>query len=381
MNSRAQPADARRYDFVVCGAGSSGSVVARRLSDDPAVRVMLVEAGGSDDDPAVHAPQLWPTNLGSERDWAFRGEPDPGLDGRSILFSMGKVLGGGSSINVMVWARGHQKDWDAMASIARDASWGYASVLDIYRKRIEDWHGAPDIERRGSAGPAHVAPPQNPHPLPIAIVDAAAECGLPTFDSPNGKMMESPAGAALSDLRVRDGKRESVFRSYLGSVADRPNLTVVTRADVLAVTFDGKSRRWAVGSAVAAAVAVVAISAFLVVGRGDGGTPPQRVALEPVAAGTGAGEVTMRADGGSTAMTVSTSGLRRPQHGYYEVWLLDPATNKMLPVGVLPPSGGSTYDLPASVIGRYSAVDVSLEPDDGNPAHSTDSVLRGTYRA
>ena len=141
------------------------------------------------------------------------------------------------------------------------------------------------------------------------------------------------------------------------------------------------SRRWAVGSAVAAAVAVVAIAAFLVVGRGDGGTPPQRVALEPVAAGTAAGDVTMRADGGSTAMTVSTSGLRRPQHGYYEVWLLDPATNKMLPVGVLPPSGGSTYDLPASVIGRYSAVDVSLEPDDGNPAHSTDSVLRGTYRA
>ena len=242
MNSRAQPTDARRYHFVVCGAGSSGSVVARRLSDDPRVRVMLVEAGGSDDDPAVHTPQLWPTNVGSERDWAFRGEPDPGLDGRSILFSMGKVLGGGSSINVMVWARGHQTDWDAMASVARDAFWGYESVLDIYRKRIEDWHGVPDVERRGSGGPAYVAPPQNPHPLPIAIVDAAAECGLSTFDSPNGKMMESPAGAALSDLRVRDGKRESVFRSYVGPVAERPNLTVVTRADVLAVTFDGNSR-------------------------------------------------------------------------------------------------------------------------------------------
>ena len=139
MSSPAQPDHPRHYDFVVCGAGSSGSVVARRLSDDPQVRVMLVEAGGYDNHPAVQIPDLWPTNIGSERDWAFQGEPDPGLDGRSIMFSMGKVLGGGSSINVMVWVRGHQRDWDTMASIARDASWGYESVLDIYRRRIEDW--------------------------------------------------------------------------------------------------------------------------------------------------------------------------------------------------------------------------------------------------
>jgi choline dehydrogenase len=129
-----------QYDFIVCGSGSSGSVVARRLAENPDVSVLLLEAGGTDDVPIVTDAIQWPLNLGSERDWGFYAQPNPHVNGRSIPFSMGKVLGGGSSINVMVWARGHKSDWDFFASEAGDPAWNYESVLQIYR-RIEDWHG------------------------------------------------------------------------------------------------------------------------------------------------------------------------------------------------------------------------------------------------
>jgi len=227
------------YDFIVCGSGSSGSVVAGRLAANPDVNVLLLEAGGNDDNPLVREPSKWPMNLGTERDWGFKGQPNPHLNGRSIPLSMGKLLGGGSSINGMGWARGHKSDWDFFASETGDPAWSYESVLNIYR-RIEDWHGAPDPKYRGTGGPVFVQPAPDPNPIAPAMVEGARSIGIPTFEHHNGRMMEGDGGAAIFDLRVHDGQRLSVFRSYTYPRMDQPNLTVLTRALVSRVIFDGK---------------------------------------------------------------------------------------------------------------------------------------------
>jgi choline dehydrogenase-like flavoprotein len=225
------------YDFVICGSGPSGSVVARRLAENADVTVLLLEAGGSDDVPSIREAGQWPTNLGTERDWAFQAQPNPRLNGRSLPLSMGKVLGGGSSINLMVWSRGHKNDWDYFAAEADDPAWGYDAVLEIYR-RIEDWQGVPDPLRRGTGGLVYVQPAPDPNPIAPAMLDAARAIGIPTFDDQNGRMMEGDGGGAIANLRIRDGRRLSIFRAYTYPYMDRPNLTVLTGALVTRVTLE-----------------------------------------------------------------------------------------------------------------------------------------------
>ena len=227
------------FDFVVCGSGSSGSVIAGRIAENRDVEVLLIEAGGNDCSASVTEAASWMTNIGSERDWCFSAEPNPRLNGRRLHLAMGKGLGGGSSMNGMMWARGHRSDWDLLAVATGDPGWSYNSILKIYR-RIEDWHGAPDRERRGVGGPVFVQAVPNPPLIALAFKDAAKSCGIPCYADANGEMMELERGCALLNVTVRGSRRVSIFRSYTGDVADKPNLTVLHDATVTRLLCRGK---------------------------------------------------------------------------------------------------------------------------------------------
>ena len=228
------------FDYIVCGSGSSGSVVAGRLAANSEVRVLLIEAGGSDETDLVLDTDRWPMNLGGELDWSFMTEPNPNLNGRSLLYSMGKVLGGGSSINVGTWSRGHKADWDMYAAEAGDRSWSYEAILELYRNRVEDWTGVPDPEFYGTGGAMHVEPMQDPDPFSLAMLDAADSAGLERFPNSGGLMMKSEGGAALVDNIIHNGKRQSAYRSYVWPLLRRSNLVVLTGALATRILFEGR---------------------------------------------------------------------------------------------------------------------------------------------
>jgi choline dehydrogenase len=238
QNQRAQSLQAK-YDYIVVGTGSAGSALVGRLAvAKPDATILVIEAGDWDTAPSVLNPGVWFTNLGSERDWQDVAIPASSTNGRAIPEHMGKVVGGGSSINATIWARPFKNDLDHWASESGDAKWGYEHGLSIYR-RMENWQGKPDARYRGKGGPVWCQPASDPHPLAPAMLNACRSLGMPVLDDLNGRREEGAGGFALMNQIIRDGQRQSMARSYLYPVLAQKNVTLLVKTHVDRLTFAG----------------------------------------------------------------------------------------------------------------------------------------------
>jgi len=222
------------YDYIIVGAGSAGCVLADRLSASGRHRVLLLEAGGADRSPWIHIPLGYGKHFTNPRvNWLYTNEPDPATGNRRIAQPRGKVLGGSSSINGLVYIRGQREDYDHWRQLGNDG-WSFDDVLPYFRKSEDQQRGADDYH--GTGGPLAVSDPAAPHPLCEAFIAAAKAAGYPRTDDFNGPHHE---GFGYLQLTTRNGRRSSAATGYLRPARRRKNLTVVTGAHATRIRFEG----------------------------------------------------------------------------------------------------------------------------------------------
>ena len=224
------------YDYIIVGAGAAGCVLANRLSEDPQIRVLLVEAGGSDDRFLIRMPLGF---MRAFRDptitWGYMSEPEPNLNGRVVAATRGRVLGGSSSINGMFFMRGHSSDFDGWRDLGA-TGWGYADVLPYFKTLESSWRGA--VPYHGAEGPMPIAPIDTAKLLHEPLMQAAAPAGFWTCDDLHGRLEE---GFARGEITVdRRGRRANAARAYLHPVRHRPNLDVAQGALTTRVLLAGR---------------------------------------------------------------------------------------------------------------------------------------------